>query len=69
MTDFTGLTSCSSTARHSKNTIQWASRTGGVGESESTLKILYREYRRAPANILEDILGYFALLQHHSDKK
>ena len=23
MTDFTGLTSCSSTARHSKNTIQW----------------------------------------------
>ena len=24
---------------------------------------------RVPADILEDILGYFALLQHHSDKK
>jgi hypothetical protein len=24
---------------------------------------------RAPADILEDILGYFVLLEHHSDKK
>jgi hypothetical protein len=42
----------------------WKKYTSILTPSEASPPLL-----RASADILEDILGYFALLQHHSDEK